>query len=696
MILKKLILDNFRQYLGRQEIFFASGERRNVTIIHGENGFGKTCFLNSLLWGFYGKDGLTKDLPNPQHIIPDTIRVGSTSPNDEVATVQIDFSHNDLDYTLVRSITLAQERASLGAETEFELSLRQSDGQTKYYKKKEAQKIIDSMLPPDLRELFFFNGERIDHLAMEENKLKIRDSVRGLLGLQLIEQSVADLRSTNVRGKLMREIQDNADEETAQLIEQESTKQATLTRKKLALETCKENQLGVASRIEAIKANLEANREARELQQRRNLLDNELTERQKNHLELEKQLSDLISTEGYSLFCEELIEKGDKMTQKLRSEKRLPARVMNEFIQERLDMQRCICDDPIPKDSEKWKKVADFLTKAGDPEFNRAVGELYQGIGAIKASIARTRESLGHLVGRRSELIDRIAAIKEELAEIKENLDAKEDQEVHLLENERERQESRRDDLNREEGSLQTEILTLEGDILNLRNQIATRALRLEEGQKAQRRLQRLDETAHLLDQILQLESDDLRVELGHEIERVFSLITLQDYKLRLTEEFSLRLTKNMMGTNGLVEVDVAHGQGHRQVMSLVFIASLVALAQRRKSIGSILKNLQGGDYPLIMDSPFGQLGEIFRAAIAKHIPQLSPQSIVLVSSSQYRGEVENELGTSDRVGRRYILCYHGPSKREDAAGSVMIGNTEHCIYEQNQDEHTEVREVIL
>ena len=172
--------------------------------------------------------------------------------------------------------------------------------------------------------------------------------------------------------------------------------------------------------------------------------------------------------------------------------------------------------------------------------------------------------------------------------------------------------------------------------------------------------------------------------------------ITVQDYKLRLTEEFSLRLTKNMMGTNGLVEVDVAHGQGHRQVMSLVFIASLVALAQRRKSIGSILKNLQGGDYPLTMDSPFGQLGEIFRAAVARHIPQLSPQSIVLVSSSQYRGEVENELGKSDRVGRRYILCYHGPSKREDAAGSVLIGDKEHCIYEQNKDEHTEIQEVIL
>jgi DNA sulfur modification protein DndD len=694
MILKKLILDNFRQYLGRQEIFLAHGKRKNVTIIHGENGFGKTCFLNSLLWGFYGKGGLTDDLPYPEKIIPDTIRIRTTTPNDEVASVQIDFSHNDLDYTLVRSITLAQELAALGEETEFELSVLQPDGQTKYYHRREAQKIIDSMLPPDLRELFFFNGERIDHLAMDENKLKIRDSVRGLLGLQLIEQSIGDLRSTNVRGKLMREIQENADEETAQLIEQEASKQVSLDRKKLALETCKENQQGVAKRLEAISANLEANRVARELQQRRTLLANDLLGRQNDLQDLEKQLGELISKESYSLFCSELIEKGESITHRLRAEGRIPARVMNDFIEDLLKAEECICGTCLPKDSEKWKRVSEQLTKAGDPEFNRAVGDLDKGIGAIKASIARTRESLGHLVGRRSELIDRITAIKEEQAEIQENLDAQEDQEVRQLENERERQESRQADLHREEGALQNEIQTITSDLQKLREQIAEREIQLEEGQKAQRRLQRLDETANLLEQILQLESDDLRRELGHEIERVFSLITVQDYRLRLTEEFSLKLTKSMMGPTGRVEVDVGHSTGHRQVMSLVFIASLVALAQRRNDIGSILRNLQGGDYPMIMDSPFGQLGGNFRSSIAHHVPALAPQCIVLVSSSQYEGEVEKELGASDRIGKRYLLIYKGPSKKDEAKDQVAINGIQYTVYHEDQNEHTHLEEI--
>ncbi len=30
-------------------------DEKNITIIAGQNGFGKTTFLTSLLWGFYGK-----------------------------------------------------------------------------------------------------------------------------------------------------------------------------------------------------------------------------------------------------------------------------------------------------------------------------------------------------------------------------------------------------------------------------------------------------------------------------------------------------------------------------------------------------------------------------------------------------------------------------------------------------------------
>ena len=58
MILERLVLENFRQFKGRQEILFSDLQEHNVTVVHAENGFGKTTLLKALLWALYGRDGL--------------------------------------------------------------------------------------------------------------------------------------------------------------------------------------------------------------------------------------------------------------------------------------------------------------------------------------------------------------------------------------------------------------------------------------------------------------------------------------------------------------------------------------------------------------------------------------------------------------------------------------------------------------
>ena len=694
MILEKLTIDNFRQYLGLQEMVFATGKAKNVTLIHGENGFGKTCFLNALLWGFYGRDGLTADLPKPENIIPDSVRENCGDPHTAIASIKINFKHGDQSYILLRSITLADERDSKGEKTKLELAIRRTDGQTINTDGREAQKIIDQMLPRDLRELVFFNGERIDHFAMEKNAEDVRDAVRGLLGLELIAQAIDDLKSQNVRGKLRTELRENTDEETADLLASQALRETDLQAKRNALTACRKNRAASAEKLASINNRLEANREAHQLQQRRSVLDAELSDRQKVLQDLEKRLSELLANDAYTLFCTELITKGKSITHRLRAEGRIPARVMNDFIHDLLKAHVCICGTHMPEGSETWKKVEEQLTKAGDPEFNRAVGDLDKAIGVIEGSITQTRNNLGRLVEERSNAANRIAQIHEELTDIKEQLGSKEDQEVHKLEDARESEELRRDELLVEEGSLVARIDSIETELRGLASQIQAKQQMRIEAQRAQRRLEQLEQVITLLEEILLLESEDLRVELGREVERVFRAISLHDYRLQLTEQFTLRLTKLIASDGGQVSVDVATSTGQRQIMSLVFIASLVALAKRRNEIPTILRDLHGGDFPLVMDSPFGQLGKEFRAAVARNIPELAPQLIILVSSTQYAGDVERELGQSERVGRRYVLRYHAPTKRADANDKVTIAGREFTIFLKDETEHTQLSEV--
>src|SRR5690606_11166324 len=55
MKIDKIILENFRIYKGINSIDLSSKGNRNISVIAGKNGFGKTTFLTSLIWCFYGR-----------------------------------------------------------------------------------------------------------------------------------------------------------------------------------------------------------------------------------------------------------------------------------------------------------------------------------------------------------------------------------------------------------------------------------------------------------------------------------------------------------------------------------------------------------------------------------------------------------------------------------------------------------------
>ena len=55
MIIKNITLGNYRLYEGKNIIKFTQDEEKPIFLISGENGFGKTTFLHSLIWCLYGR-----------------------------------------------------------------------------------------------------------------------------------------------------------------------------------------------------------------------------------------------------------------------------------------------------------------------------------------------------------------------------------------------------------------------------------------------------------------------------------------------------------------------------------------------------------------------------------------------------------------------------------------------------------------
>ena len=83
MTIREIELDNFRIYKGKNRIELFPDGNRNLIIVSGNNGFGKTTFLMSLVWCLYGKnmgkvDELTVKKLTKKEVIASTSATVST------------------------------------------------------------------------------------------------------------------------------------------------------------------------------------------------------------------------------------------------------------------------------------------------------------------------------------------------------------------------------------------------------------------------------------------------------------------------------------------------------------------------------------------------------------------------------------------------------------------------------------------
>ena len=100
MQLKSISLMNFRQFKDLKISFPSSKDGKNVTLIFGDNGTGKTTLANAIIWCLYGQIYFEKkELCN--------IHMKQKTPIDEVTDFvegELKFEHRNFIYTVTRKI----------------------------------------------------------------------------------------------------------------------------------------------------------------------------------------------------------------------------------------------------------------------------------------------------------------------------------------------------------------------------------------------------------------------------------------------------------------------------------------------------------------------------------------------------------------------------------------------------------------
>ena len=183
MLLKKIRYNNFRPFIGKQEIKFTDDtdkDNANVTVILGENTFGKSTIVLSFIWCLYGESRFDR----PNDILNKKIEEQMSFGEQEKAWVEIEFEDDGLSYRIKRTqlFTMGKNGKLNSNDTEAILTYVTPDGETvtlgKY--QNEVNDAVRAILPKDLSSFFFFEGEKDNAISKKD----LGKSVRTLLGLE--------------------------------------------------------------------------------------------------------------------------------------------------------------------------------------------------------------------------------------------------------------------------------------------------------------------------------------------------------------------------------------------------------------------------------------------------------------------------------------------------------------------------------
>ena len=218
---------------------------------------------------------------------------------------------------------------------------------------------------------------------------------------------------------------------------------------------------------------------------------------------------------------------------------------------------------------------------------------------------------------------------------------------------------------------------------------------------KVQRQIAATEDAIARLKQIQTNIDYVFRADLEHQVQKIFNAITTVPYTPRLTERYELTLIEKTTGQ----ERSVAASTGENQVLSLSFIAAIIERVRRwsQKSAqtagqnpdedAALLMGPDSGTFPIVMDSPFGSLDELYRRQVGKALPKLVNQLLVLVSKTQWRGEVEEEL--APYIGKEYVLVYNSPKPDVQRDDVYLHGEAYPLVkFSSSEFEYTEIIEV--
>lgn len=655
-----LKLTNWRSFYGEMpKIEFALDRPHNVTVFHACNGAGKTNFLNAFLWVFYGT--FSPRFQMPDQLINKKAIIEAENGSAVTAKVEIEFEHDGRRHRACRTATakrvddLATPWSDLSV-SDLQLQYVQEGGE--WRSATGAKDIMESYLPPDISDFFFFDGEelgkRFEHDEAQQKRLA--KQMKKFFGLEITERAQRHLKSAV--SELEKQLKAVADEGLQGVIDDKERYELEHTECTEELESAEKNRDAYSAKITEIGDRLREMDEAKQYQVELDKLDKRV-ESLEFQLKTNRQARcDLVGRGAYTVFLDKPLSKFESLVEKLRNRGELPSGIKQEFVAHLLAEDQCICGRSLSKSEAPTHRseVESWLGKGGLTDVEERVLRMQ---GEFVSMAHRAEEfwaNLGRQQVVRQELKEQLHSCETRRDVISETLKESPQEDIKALELARTNAIEKRDGFVSRIGVTNSRIVKLDLNIGECTTKIAKSKSKQDKAQIAQRRASVAHEAIKCIREIHESLDETWRRRLVDRVAKRFREISTTAYRPNLDSSYRLKL----LDTSGGGETEVPASGGEGQILALAFVGSIIELQKERKQGAE--EDVFGADvseYPIVMDSPYGALAGNYRERVSEYIPRIADQVVVLVTDTQWSGA--NERILAPITGKSYIMVYHTP-----------------------------------
>lgn len=633
MLIKKLILHNFRQYIGTQEIEFSTDSERNVTVLIGVNTSGKTTLVRAFEWILYNKNEFDdKVLLNRN--VAENMQMGET----QAVRGTLVLEHNGKEYEISRkqiyTCTGSSVRPSISTANIMYL---QPDGQTKTEIGSDFNSNIERILPRALSNYFFFGGERVGAISTRED---IEASVKGLMGLDVLYNAMTHLRTViNKLKKSMDYSGDQKAQDTQKKLDAAISKRQEC---EAELATVEEQIEYYQAEREKYAALLRANEETAAAQKRREQLDTIIKSLGDRIEKDKKELVSAFSRNSFAYFSLPLLKRAVAMLEKAEDETESVPEMTAVAIDYILKRGVCICGTCISEGSAAEKHL--LMEKAKQPP--ESIGSLvrryreqamdyifssdnyYELIESKFSALRADQRELGFRVDERNKLSETLKGAKD----------------VSVLEQQYQDADRRCKEFERQRRRLSEAVGSCKKDIDNYEKALEAYGRANKKNAKVALNIEYAQAVFDWVAKAYRARESSVRGKLEERVNANFAKMYHGSRTITIDEKYRVKY----------IDVTTEESDGLKAVKSFAFVSGLVDLAKEAlTSDDSKEADIGPQYYPLVMDAPFSNVDETHIRNISMILPASAEQVIIAVMQKDW--EPASEI-MAPVVGKSYRI----------------------------------------